>query len=257
MRLDVFLVQNHLASSRTQAQALISDQAVYYVNAQGQNIILNKSSFEVSDEVAPLIKVHPSELQKYVSRAGLKLESALEHLKLDVSNMLALDVGQSTGGFTNCLLQHKVKRVVGLDVGHDQLHDTLKNDPRVTAIEGLNVKDLEQHAEFLNQVPQNGFDLIVMDVSFISLTKVVPHLKNYLKPRGQYLFLVKPQFECGAEHLDKNGVVKNKFVYTQIEENIRQVLMQTFGNVQDYFASGLSGKDGNQEFFIYGKNLNS
>ncbi|AGH96518.1 hemolysin [Pseudobdellovibrio exovorus JSS] len=252
----MFLVQNQLASSRTQAQALISEHAVYYVNSQGQNVILNKSSFEVSDDIASLIQVHPNDLQKYVSRAGLKLESALEHLKLNVAGLVALDVGQSTGGFTNCLLQHKVKRVVGLDVGHDQLHPTLKNDPRVVAIEGLNAKDIEQHAEFKKQAPAEGFDLMVMDVSFISLTKVVPYLKNYLKPHGQYLFLVKPQFECGAEHLDKNGVVKNKFVYTQLEENIRHVLTQTFGHVQDYFASGLSGKDGNQEFFIYGKNLN-
>ncbi|MEQ1724140.1 MAG: TlyA family RNA methyltransferase [Pseudobdellovibrio sp.] len=195
-------------------------------------------------------------MQKYVSRAGLKLESAIKTLGLDVKDKYVLDIGQSTGGFTDCLLQHGAKHVVGIDVGHQQLHASLTGHKNIEVIENLNVKELATSPQFIAAVPPNKFDLLVVDVSFISLGKVISFLVPYLKNQAEYLLLVKPQFECGKENLDKNGIVKNPRVYASIEENIRKICIENFNNVEAYIKSDIMGKDGNQEFFIYGKNCN-
>lgn len=253
MRLDLFLVQNQLANSRTQAQDFIANGFVYLLQGN-QKIQLKKASYIV-DECPPYqIVVETNPLQKYVSRAGLKLESALKNLKIDVAEKTILDVGQSTGGFTDCLIQLGARQMVGIDVGRDQLHTSLKNHRQIVSIEGLNVKEMAADKKFLSVVPASKFDMIVMDVSFISITKVIPFVAAFLKPKGEYLFLVKPQFECGQEHIDKNGIVKDSVVYVQIEENIKKIAMQSFNNVEAYIKSDILGKDGNQEFFIYGKN---
>jgi len=180
----------------------------------------------------------------------------LNHLKLEVKGLKVLDVGQSTGGFTDCLLQNQAALVVGIDVGRDQLHESLKNHSQVRSFESLHVHELGAHSEFLNSVPKGGFDLIVADVSFISLTKVMSWLKPYLKPGGEFLFLVKPQFESGPNALDKNGIVKDEKVYAIVQNNISAEAESVFGKVLDYFKAGLQGKDGNQEYFIYGQNQN-
>ncbi|MBY0451511.1 MAG: TlyA family rRNA (cytidine-2'-O)-methyltransferase, partial [Bdellovibrionaceae bacterium] len=199
------------------------------------------------------IIVEANELQKYVSRGGLKLERALTKQNINVKDKVALDVGQSTGGFTDCLLKMGARQVVGVDVGHSQLHASLKTDSRIISFENLNVKDLSMNAGFVKEVPINKFDLVVADLSFISLTKVVPSISNFLSDGSEYLFLVKPQFECGPENLDKNGLVKNAKVYKTVEADVKKSVMQYFKNVEAYFPCEVIGKDGNQEFFIYGR----
>lgn len=253
MRLDLLLVQKKLANSRTQAQDLIKNGHVFILQNLQKKILL-KPNHEIQKDQFDLIHVEENVLQKYVSRGGLKLESALKHLHLDIRNFVVLDVGQSTGGFTDCLLQNGVQSVVGVDVGRDQLHALLKNHPQVQFFESLHVNELHFHPEFLKSVPQKSCDLIVMDVSFISLTKVMHFLKPYLKWGGHFLFLVKPQFESGPNALDKNGIVKDEKVYSIVQNNVTEEAKKVFGCVIDYFQSGLAGKDGNQEFFIYGKN---
>lgn len=250
MRLDLFLVQQKLATSRTQAQDFISNGFVYLVLDEKKQI-LSKSSFVVKE--SDKIVVMANELQKFVSRAGLKLEGAIRHLNLSVKDKVILDVGQSTGGFTDCLLYYGAKQVVGIDVGHSQLHEKLAKDSRVESFENLNVKELSVNTAFLRAVPANGFDLVVVDVSFISLTKVIPSLFNMLTEGADYLILVKPQFECGRENLDSNGIVKGEKIYSDIELEIKKTAQQYFKNVTAYFESSILGKDGNREFFIYGR----
>ena len=249
MRLDLYLVENKLASSRTQAQDFISQGYVLVVSGD-QKKIIDKSNYIVksTDQVI----VEANELQKYVSRGGLKLERALLKIGLNVTDKLALDVGQSTGGFTDCLLKLGARQVVGVDVGHGQLHANLKGDSRIVSFENLNVKDLSVNAGFVKEVPIGKFDIVVADLSFISLTKVIPSISNFLSDGAEYLFLVKPQFECGPENLDKNGLVKNAKVYKIVEADVRKSVMQYFKNVEAYFPCEVVGKDGNQEFFIYG-----
>lgn len=250
MRLDLFLVQQKLAASRTQAQDFISNGFVYLILDEKKKL-LSKSSYEVQE--SDKIVVESNELQKFVSRAGLKLEGALRHLNLSVKDKIVLDIGQSTGGFTDCLLQYGAKQVVGIDVGHSQLHAKLKNHPQVVSFENLNVKELSVNAAFAREIPDKSFDLIVVDVSFISLTKVIPSIFNFIGEGSEYLFLVKPQFECGRENLDSNGIVKDDRIFKQIEEEIKKVTEQYFKNVTSYFESPILGKDGNREFFIYGR----
>jgi 23S rRNA (cytidine1920-2'-O)/16S rRNA (cytidine1409-2'-O)-methyltransferase len=250
LRLDLFLVQQKLATSRTQAQDFIANGFVYLVLDEKKQM-LSKSSFLVKE--SDKIVVVANELQKFVSRAGLKLEGALQHLNLSVKDKVVLDVGQSTGGFTDCLLHYGAKQVVGVDVGHSQLHEKIAKDPRVECFENLNVKELSVNTAFLRSVPANGFDLLVVDVSFISLTKVIPSLFNLLSEGAEYLILVKPQFECGRENLDSNGIVKGEKIYSDIEEEIKKTAQQYFKNVTAYFESSILGKDGNREFFIYGR----
>ncbi len=251
MRLDLYLVIQKLAASRTQAQDFISGGFVFSV-VQNQKKLLTKASYEVKE--TDNIVVTENLLQKYVSRAGLKLEGALDYLNLNVKDKNILDIGQSTGGFTDCLLARTAGHVVGVDVGHSQLHEKIKFDPRVTFFENLNVKDLSSNINFLHSVPENKFNLVVADVSFISITKIIPSISSFLADNGDYLFLVKPQFECGKENLDSNGIVKEDSVYRIVEKEIREVCKKYFKNVLNYFESSLLGKDGNREFFIYGKN---
>lgn len=253
MRLDLLLVQKKLASSRTQAQELIKNGFVYILKEQSKNFI-SKSNYDVSDALQEFVFIEENTLQKFVSRGALKLESALDYLHLRVKGFSVLDVGQSTGGFTDCLLQREAAIVVGIDVGQGQLHNRLKSHPQVHFFESLHVNQLPQHSDFLKTVPAGGFDLVVADVSFISLTQVMPWLKPYLKAQAPFLFLVKPQFEAGPNALDKNGVVKDEKIYFVVQNKVAEEAKKIFGTVIDYFKSGLSGKDGNQEFFIYGKN---
>lgn len=252
MRADLLLVEKKLVASRTQAQDLIASGYVF-VKKNNQDVVVLKSNQQISEADQDSIYVQKNEIQKYVSRGGLKLERALAHAKINVEGKTALDVGQSTGGFTDCLLHQNIKTVVGIDVGHDQLHEKVKANVNVVPFEGLHIKDLADHAAFQKVVPKGGFDLLVADVSFISLTKVMPFVKQYLKLNGDYLLLVKPQFELTANDLDRNGVVKNVKKYSLVQSVIEQEARQQFGNIIDYFESETPGKDGNQEFFIYGQ----
>lgn len=251
MRLDLFLLQKGMVSSRTRAQELISKGHVYLLDSE-KKITLSKASYEVTEACTDKIFLEGNELQKFVSRAGLKLEGALRRTQLRLSQKKALDIGQSTGGFTDCLLQNGIAEVVGVDVGHGQLSHQIREDQRVIFFENLNVKNLKENAEFLQAVPPGRFDLIVADVSFISVTKIIPALPDFLSVHGKYLLLVKPQFECGADRLDKNGIVNDESVYSEVRATIVKCCEEQFGVVSDYFESALPGKDGNREFFIYG-----
>lgn len=247
MRLDQWLVKTKMAPSRTKAQELIRTGQVE-VQVQGSWKPVVQPSFAMGEDFQA--RVLSAELLRYVSRAGLKLEGALEHLNLDVNELRALDVGISTGGFTDCLLKKGCKSVVGFDVGHGQLHPSLKEDKRLRDFEGLHFKDLAKHGDFQETVGE-GFSLVVVDVSFCSLSLVLPSLPQVLGAGAQVLALVKPQFEVGASHLNKAGVVKDGGLYGQVEVKIRDCAEALGFIVKDYFPSQLSGADGNQEYFLF------
>lgn len=247
-RVDQLLVERKLATSRTFAQDLIKEGRVFYfkntekisVTKPGQ-LLPEKTVFEIT----------PGSTGKFVSRGGQKLEAALDRLKLNVSEFIVLDVGLSTGGFTDCLLQRNIKKIIGIEVGHGQTHPKIANDPRLSIFEGINARLLKRSAEVVKTFPPKGFDLIVMDVSFISMTLIVPEVVPYLDQRGFFLGLVKPQFEVGPENLAKGGLVKDRKLFTEVENKIRETLVREKMNVMDYFPSELEGKDGNQEFFVF------
>lgn len=242
MRADVLLVRRGLAPSRTAAQRLIAAGHVFARDGAAK-IALAKPSATVHDDAQ--LEIEASDLDRFVSRGGRKLEGALKHIALDVENLRCLDVGQSTGGFTDCLLQRGASHVVGIDVGHDQLHAKIRGDSRVTCIEGVNARALQNIGE--------PFDLVVADVSFISLTKVLPQWPALLREGGSVLSLVKPQFEVGADNLARGGIVRDESLYAVVEKTIRRACVDAGLDVLDYFDSSITGGDGNREFFVYAK----
>lgn len=244
MRADVLLVERGLAPSRTAAQRLIAAGHVFARDGAAK-VAVTKPSATVRDDVQ--LEIEASELDRFVSRGGLKLDGALTHVALDVKNLRCLDVGQSTGGFTDCLLQRGVAHIVGVDVGHDQLHAKIRSDSRVTCIEGVNARTLQNTGD--------AFDLIVADVSFISLTKVLPQWPALLREGGRVLSLVKPQFEVGADNLARGGIVRDESLYAMVEKSIRKACVDAGLDVLDYFDSSITGGDGNREFFVYAKTL--
>jgi 23S rRNA (cytidine1920-2'-O)/16S rRNA (cytidine1409-2'-O)-methyltransferase len=243
LRVDALLVQQGLMPSRTSAQRLIEAGRVSWSGG-----VIHKPSL-----VLPLntvLQVVPDESDRFVSRGALKLQGALAHSGLSVARKVCLDVGQSTGGFTDCLLQAKAERVVGVDVGHGQLHPKLASDDRVFALEGINCRKLCA-ADLGAAFPANGFDLIVADVSFISLTLILPCLPPLLAKAGQMLLLVKPQFEVGPGKLGKGGVVKDPRLYVDVERKLNDATMVAGMRLVGWFDSPITGTDGNREFFIW------
>lgn len=190
---------------------------------------------------------------RYVSRGGLKLEAALARTRLDVRGWRCLDVGQSTGGFTDCLLQHGAAAVVGVDVGHGQLHPRLRADPRVRVLERCNARDLTAEAlrDAAGPAAAPPFDLIVGDLSFISQTLVWPALVPLLAAHGQMLMLVKPQFELQPADIGKGGLVKDPSAYARVQARIAQAAQALGLQLRDYFDSPIEGGDGNREFLVW------
>lgn len=268
MRADVLLVERGLAPSRTAAQRLIAGGHVFAREGDAR-VALTKPSVTLSADIA--LEVEASELDRFVSRGGLKLDGALTHIRFDVTGLHCLDVGQSTGGFTDCLLQRGAAHVVGVDVGHDQLHARIRTDARVTCFEGVNARELtmsglcdvvgsalpraalgsDSAGSRRSRSYSAGFDLIVADVSFISLTKVLPQWPALLATGGHVLSLVKPQFEVGADNLARGGIVRDSALYSSVETDIRNACMNAGLQVLDYFASPITGTDGNREFFVH------
>jgi len=244
-RADKLIVELGLAPSRVLAQKLSEDGKVSYLSANGRTPV-PKVSFKLS--AADSIEVEDSELTRYVSRGGLKLEGALAQSAVSAENAHVLDVGQSTGGFTDCVLQQGAAKVIGVEVGQDQLHPSLRNHPQVICLEGINARDLPQ-AQLLEYSP-NGFDLIVMDVSFISQTLILPGLAPLLAPSGRIVSLVKPQFEVGKDGLGKNGIVRDEKQYAVAEQRVRACCLENNLKVDAFFDSPIKGGDGNKEFFI-------
>lgn len=248
MRVDQLLVQRQLASTRSQAQRLIAGGVEWLQGEVWKRVA--KNGDEVPDS-AELRLLDDAEA-RYVSRGGLKLEAALKHIGLSVQGLTCLDVGQSTGGFTDCLLQAGAERVVGLDVGQAQLHPQLRDDPRVLCIEKLNARDVQAVSEALEgEAPEGGFDLLVGDLSFISQTLVLPAVVPWLKGGGHLLMLVKPQFELQPGQVGKGGIVRDASLYAFVEQRLRDACSALDLAVQDWFDSPIEGGDGNHEFFIH------
>jgi len=249
MRLDQYIVQMGWSPSRTKAQEMI-ERGDIRVFVKG-TIVDAKPSLEVDDTIRVIVV--SQELNKYVSRAGLKLESALARTQVSISGKIILDVGQSTGGFSDCLLQSGAEVVIGIDSGHGQLHENIKKHSQVIAFENINARELQNLPVVTSHFPDAGFDGIVMDVSFISQKILWPSCLPYLKASGDFLSLVKPQFEVGIQNLDKNGVVKDENLFTIVKCEIVEGLKNLNMEVIDYFPSVIQGRDGNQEFFVHAR----
>lgn len=244
-RADLVLVAQAKARSRTEAQKLIM-QGLVSVQLAGLWRAVIKASEQLPLDV--LFRVEPSAEQRYVSRAGLKLEAALAQFPDTVKNKLALDIGQSTGGFTDCLLQHQVGHVIGIDVGHSQLVPQLREHERVSVLENYNARHL-QRAD-LPEMAAAGVDLVVMDVSFISQQLILPSLPDVIKPQGWLITLVKPQFELDRAAIGKNGIVKSEASYARVKEALVACLQSLQFEVVRFQESPIKGGDGNREFLI-------
>ncbi|HMN93647.1 MAG TPA: TlyA family RNA methyltransferase [Hydrogenophaga sp.] len=250
MRADQLLVDRGLAASRSQAQRLIA-AGVRWRLPGGDWKLVTKNGEELRETVD--LALQDTAETRFVSRGGLKLDGALQRCGIDVTGLRCLDVGQSSGGFTDCLLQRGAARVVGVDVGQGQLHPRLRSDPRVVCIEKCNARELAAHqlVDAAGEAASAPFDLIVGDLSFISQTLVWPALVPLLRPTGQLLMLVKPQFELQPEHIGKGGLVKDAASHALVQQRIAQACDSNGLRLRDYFESAITGGDGNREFFVW------
>lgn len=237
MRIDLYLVEKGLVKSRERAKELIKSGKII---ADGK--VISKPSVDVNDGVN--IEITGEQL-KYVGRGGLKLEKALTEFNIDLSNRICIDIGASTGGFTDCMLQNGAAYVYAVDVGHDQLDTRLKNDMRVCNMERNNIKNMTA-----DNFPLNP-SFISTDVSFVSLTQIIPKIKELLPTYGEAIVLVKPQFEAGKSSIGKNGIVKDPKVHIKVIENI--ILFCSSLNIKavGLTFSPISGGDGNIEYLLH------
>lgn len=257
MRIDVWLAEKGFAPSRQKAQELIAAGRVFQTEPSGRRLQITKANSLVDPALSPKIEVIPDpELgeQQFVSRGAIKLKGAIEKTGVSLQGAAVFDIGISTGGFSDYCLQSGAVRVVGVDVGHGQLAKKLLEDSRVTLFEGVNARELDRDEWSKKVLGANAgrpFDLIVVDVSFISLRLVLPALPSYLAPQGKVLALVKPQFEVGKQGLGKGGIVKDASLFLQLERTICDLSTSLGLKVESYFESSISGSDGNREFFLY------
>jgi 23S rRNA (cytidine1920-2'-O)/16S rRNA (cytidine1409-2'-O)-methyltransferase len=249
MRLDQRILQLGLAPTRSAAQRLIETKAVRWLGPKGWTVP-GKAGEAVPEDA--LVEVTDGAELRFVSRGGLKLEGALARCAIEIAGRTCLDVGQSTGGFTDLLLQRGADKVVGIDVGHGQLAAALRGDPRVIAYEGLNARDVSG-SEFAAAWPEASFGFITADVSFITLTHVLPTLFTYLATGGDLLALVKPQFELQPEQIGKGGIVRDKALFQDVETRIRHCCRAWPMKVHAYFQSPVAGGNGNTEFFVWAR----
>lgn len=256
-RLDKLLFEKGLVESREKARALILEG----------NVLVNGVK---TDKAGALVKDNAriEILQKmpYVSRGGLKLEAAIREFAIDVRNKIAMDVGASTGGFTDCLLQHGAKKVYAIDVGYGQFDYKLRNDPRVILLEKTNIRYLsgevrnqesEVRSKELEDLEKKNIDIAVIDVSFISLLKVIPAVSAFLKPGGEIIALIKPQFEAGRESVGKGGVVRDEAKRLEVVEMIKAETAKMGFEIKGLIRSPVTGPKGNVEYLIYLKNFNT
>ncbi len=201
--------------------------------------LVDKPSTPVSEDADITLKSKPP----FVSRGGKKLAAALERFEIDATGVVAADVGASTGGFTDCLLQNGARRVYAIDAGYGQLHWNLRNDPRVVVMERTN-------ARYLDELPQ-PVDLVTVDVSFISLELILPKAVSWLKPDGDVVALIKPQFEAGPRHVEKGGVVRDPEVHRQVMEDVLAAASELGLGLRGLMPSPLRGPAGNVEFLAW------
>ena len=279
MRADLFLVEHGFATTRSQAQRLIAGTVQWRVDEGVAWKKVAKNGDEIPDHAE--VQVLDTSEAKYISRGGLKLEGALKATGIDVTGLRCLDVGQSTGGFTDCLLQQGALEVVGVDVGHGQLHPTLREDARVLCLEGINARSLTatelvaararstwaegqsddesalEHGFDAAAVVDDGFnpvfDFLTGDLSFISLTLVLPAVVRLLKADGDLLMLVKPQFELQPGQIGKGGIVQEPALFEFVEKRLRDSCAALGLDVLAWLESPIQGGDGNREFFIHAR----
>ncbi len=238
IRLDQLLVKRGIVKSREKAKSLIMAGAVF---VDGR--LVDKPGIKLRESVTIFLK--EGLFPKYVSRGGIKLEAALKEFQIDITDKVFLDVGASTGGFTDCLLQHGAKRVIAIDVGYGQLHWKLRNDPRVRILEKTNIRYLTP--ERLGEKADGA----VIDVSFISLKLVIPPVSNLLKERAMIIALIKPQFEVGKKEVGKGGVVRDPRLHEKVIKEITNFSRTLGWKEKDLIPSPILGPKGNKEFLLY------
>ena len=237
MRIDVYLSNSGMVSSRTEAKRFIDEGAVS-VNG----VIIKKASFDVDGNEDILVD---KSVKEFVSRGGIKLKNAIMQFKVDVKNKLCIDIGASSGGFTDCLLQFGAKHVIAVDSGSGQLADTIRNDARVTVFENYNARYMKP-GDF-EYIPE----LAVMDVSFISATYIIPAIFDILKDGGDFICLIKPQFEVGRSGLGKGGIVKDSKVRDSAVKKVTEFARSVGFDVKEIVQSSIKGGDGNIEFLTH------
>ncbi len=236
-RLDVLLVQQGLADSREKAQALIL----------AGHVLVDGNKAEKAGHAVPLdARIEILEQPRYVGRGGLKLEAALDHFAVSVQGKTCLDIGSSTGGFTDCLLQHGAARVYAIDVGTGQLDWKLRNDPRVVVREQFNARFLSR-----TEVPE-PIDLAVADVSFISITMILPAFSNVLANNADMVILVKPQFELEKHQVTKGGIIRDPALHRQACQRVEEAV-RALGFRTEIVPCPILGAEGNQEFLLYAR----
>lgn len=239
-RADIVLFEKGLAKSRERAKRLIMEGIVYIgtlrVDKPGERIDEDSEIYIKGDTLA------------YASRGGLKLEKAIEEFKIDLKEIIAMDIGASTGGFTDCMLQNGAEKVYAVDVGYGQLDWKLRNDPRVVVMERTNIRNV------VSEDIEDILDFISIDVSFISLKLVLPVAKTLLREDGEVVALVKPQFEAGKDRVGKKGIIRDKEVHVDVLNSIFKFSKEIGFGVRDIVFSPVTGAKGNIEFLIHLKN---
>lgn len=234
-RLDHIVAERYPALSKTFIQSLIM-QGKVFVEGSRQT----KAGTQLDPEVALTVDL---EVPKYVSRAGFKLEKALEHFGIEVKDFVVMDAGLSTGGFTDCLLQHGAKKIYGVDVGYGQVHEKISDDERVLVMERTNLRQL-------NALPEK-VDLVTLDLSFISVLKVISVVRNLLKDDGKLIVLIKPQFEAEKHQVGKGGIVKDAAVHEEVIKKVTDGIQEAGFELVGVTESPIEGGMGNKEFLAY------
>ena len=237
MRIDIYLSENGYVKSRERAKSLIKAGQI-----QVNGIVVSKPSYDVPEDAD--IEITGEQL-KYVGRGGLKLEKAIDCFNINLKERICIDIGASTGGFTDCMLQNGAAYVYAVDVGHDQLDEMLVSDNRVCNMERTNIRDLTSK----DFVPYPSF--ISTDVSFVSLKQILPKIKELLQENGEAVVLIKPQFEAGKSAIGKNGIVKDRKVHEKVLVDIISFCFSQQLEVKNLVHSPISGGDGNIEYLAH------
>lgn len=240
-RLDQYLLEQNPQYSKTQLQSWIMQG-----NVRVNDKVVTKSGTQVTDTDNIVLSVI---IPKYVCRAGWKLEKALDYFAITITDLVVLDAGLSTGGFTDCLLQRGALRVYGIDVGYGQVHEKIRTDPRVKVLERTNLRYLEA-----SQIDE-CVDLVTLDLSFISLVKVMDAVCRVLKPTGELITLIKPQFEAERHEVGRGGIIKDPAVHKKVIEKVVHALEQFGFACQGVIESPIEGTQGNKEFLAYFKRM--
>jgi len=242
-RLDIFLHINGFAESREKAKQLIVNNCVYV-----DNNLINKPSAKISSKSSIIVQ---NEAIQYVGRGASKLEKALNTFNINTKEAVAIDVGASTGGFTDYLLKHGAKKVYAVDVGHDQLHEKIKNDEKVVNMEGTNFRYIS------SELFKENVDIIVVDVSFISLNLILPKIVEICNDSTNIVVLIKPQFEAGKSNVGKNGIVKDKKIHLTVLNNIKDYCLNNNIYIENITFSPIKGGNGNIEYLAHLKKGNN